>query len=202
MKQACQPMLSQGGSLAMCSNAGNVAGWKQARSVCRHSQRQSLPTRCCLKHAAKHGVNSLQLGKHVMGSLHGCGCCVGIHLKSNSEELQLLVICPDWLQHCGQQLTWVQVELLSRQPKLGSVKVNLHRHSSILVSMSQPHGMFDQLHNKHGQTLVRLTLCAWQKRLDRLHAEQWHSPRGHLAVCNNLAHTYGAQEWTKTTADA
>ena len=149
-------MLSQVGSLAMCSNAGNVAGWKQARSVCRHSQRQSLPTRCCLKHAAKHGVNSLQLGKHVMGSLHGCGCCVGIHLKSNSEELQLLVICPDWLQHCGQQLTWVQVELLSRQPKLGSVKVNLHRYSSILVSMRQ-------LCNKHGQTSVWLILCACHK---------------------------------------
>jgi len=140
-EKACQPMLRQVQSLAMCSSAGNVAGCKEACSVCVHSQRPSLPRRCCLK--MQQGVNSLQICNRVMGSLHGFGCSVGMHLESNSEKLQLLVICPDWLQHCGQQLTWVQVELLSRQPKLGSVKVNLHRYSSILVSVSQLHGMIE-----------------------------------------------------------
>lgn len=78
-----------------------------------------------------------------MGSRRGFGCYAGAHLKSNPEELQFLVIRPDWLQRCGQQLAWVQVKLLSRQPKLCSVKVNLHRWLCSLVSMSQLHGMFE-----------------------------------------------------------
>lgn len=89
--------------------------------------KQPIPAQKILSDCSKTGVSCQQLCNRVMGSLHGFGCSVGSHLKSNSEELQLLVVCPDWLQHCGQQLTWVQVELLSRQPKLGSVKVNLHR---------------------------------------------------------------------------
>jgi len=49
-----------------------------------------------------------------MGSRRGFGCYAGAHLKSNPEELQFLVIRPDWLQRCGQQFAWVQVKLLSR----------------------------------------------------------------------------------------